>query len=112
VVWEGCQEVRDGLARRRTGDGIRQKTNRLSLAPDDVESRPNVLVHAGPSGSFAIFQRMLQPLTIVKPKDGGLTGGTQTSQREGMVRVAFQLDGPTVAILHQDAAAGLAGAAS
>ncbi len=110
-VGKGVQEPVEhgtrGGADQRTG----QETHSPFLLADGVQLRSNGLVDLGPFGRLALLQGLLQPLLVVKSQKRGLPGRAQPAARQGMLRVAFQLDRPAIAVLDQQAAAGAATAA-
>ena len=65
---------------------------------DGLQSGGHLLIHGHPFAGLAVSPRMLQTQLVVQPQEGSLPGGAQSAARQRMVRIAFELDGPAVAV--------------
>src|SRR5258705_12890420 len=61
-------------------------------------------VHVLPCRGRPLPERALQPLVVVERQHGGLSGGARPSAKQHRFAVPFDLDRPSVARLHEEAA--------
>ena len=102
-VRETPQEPIQERAGRGTQTGPAEEPDRSFLLADLAQLPSDGPVHIGPIRLLTELERVLQPLLVIQSQKGRLPSRTEPTARQGMIRVAFELDGPTVAGLDEQA---------
>ena len=107
-VGEAAQKVRDHGRGGRARDRRRENVNGAAALLDLRERRRDLHVDVGPHRALPGLGRICQALAVVQPENRRLPHGARRAARERMIRIALDLDRPSVAIGDEQPAARLA----
>jgi hypothetical protein len=110
-IGKSAHEIGQHRGGSGTGDRRRQHADGAAVLTRPLECGENVAIDVGPSRRLAGADRLRQALAVVEPEDRGLADRAGRAAGQRMIRVAFDLDRPSVAGRDQQSAPRFAAAA-